>query len=138
MARNPLFLSQAVCTVIFDGQIVEGFAPGDAIRVIPSGEGSNVDVGLDVAVTTFTTDRSGEFEMDLMPTSAFLDTVNRLWSAQETAAARLLNVSVLTSANETVRLEGVSIASPGDMSTGGKTATPRTVKCKVQRVRMPQ
>lgn len=136
MARNPLFLSQAVCTVIFDGQLVEGFAPGDAIRIIPSAEGSNVDVGLDVAVTTFTTDRSGEFELDLLPTSAFLDAVTLLWEAQATAAARLLNALVLTSAGEPVRLEGISISTPGDIGTGGKTATPRTVKCKVQRIRM--
>lgn len=138
MSRNTEFLSQAVCTVILDGIIVEGFAPGDSIKLTPNAEGSAIDVGLDVAVTTFSTDRTGELELDLMPTSPFLDYVGALWTAQKTSAARLISGQILTAAAEPYRLEGVSVSDPGAVATGGKSAAPRSVKFKVQRLDLPQ
>lgn len=137
MARNFLFLNQAMCTVIIDGVPVFGFAPGDSIKITPNAEGSAVEVGLDGAVTQFSTDMSGEFEIDLMPTSPFLDVVNAQWLAQKTAAAVLMLGTVTTSAAEPFALIGMSIADPGAVQTGGKAVTPRTVKFKVQRIVMP-
>lgn len=135
---REVFLNQAITTVIIDGEEVTDFAPGDSIKITHSGEGSDVQVGLDVAVTTFSTDRSGGLELDLLPTSRFLDTVGSLWAAQATGAARLLSGVALTSAGEPYTFSGMSIANPGDAATGGKTASARTVKFKVQKVIPPQ
>ena len=136
MSRT-IFLNQAFVTVIIDGVPVDGFMSGDAVRITPNAEGSAVEVGLSGAVTSFSTDQSGEFEIDLMPTSPYLDEVGRIWAAQKTQAARLLDAQVLTSASEMYRLEGVSLSNPGGVATGGKTVSGRTVAFKVQKIIPP-
>ena len=132
--RNTLFFNQALCTVILDGVQVRDFMDGDAIRVNPSTEGSSLEVGMDNAVTTFSTDMSGTLELDLKGTSLTLDRINLMWLAQKTAAARLFNVQIVTSALEPIRCEGCSISSPGAIATGGRSASARTVVLNVQRI----
>lgn len=134
MARNTLFLNQAVVTVIGNGSQDVGHLSGDAIRVIPNTEGSAMDVGFDGAVTQFSTDQSGTFEQDFQQTSPSLDKYTNLWRAQKTAAARLFNCQIITAANQSIRLEGCSISSIGQISTGGKTATAQTVVYNVQKI----
>lgn len=138
MARNRQFLSQAACVVIFDGQQVSQFAEGDAIRINPSTEGSSLDKGLDGATTLIAYDPSGTAEFDLKGTSATLDQVNELWNNQQSSAARLFDVLVVTNAEEPIRLEGCSISSPGAIAVGGRTSSPRTVVLNVQNIIMPQ
>lgn len=134
MPRNTQFFNQALVAVILDGVQVVDFMDGDAIRITPSSEGSSIERGLDGAVTTFSTDMAGTLELDLKGTSRTLDQINLLWLAQKTAAARLFNVQIITSALEPIRCEGCSISSPGAIATGGRTASARTVVLNVQRV----
>lgn len=135
--RNPFWLNQALTTFIFDGLPASDFMSGDSIRIIPNTEGSSLEVGFDSAVTTFSTNQSGTCELDFKPTSLTLDYVNRLYKAQKTAAARLFNCQVLTSAAEPIRLEGCSISSTGTKGTGGNTASARTVVLNVQKIIEP-
>lgn len=132
-----VFLNQAFCTVIIDGIPVLGFASGDAIKITPNAEGASIEVGLSGAVTAFSTDQSGEFEIDLMPTSFYLDVAAGLWTAQKTMAARLLDAQILTSAGEPYRLVGMSISDIGAIATGGKAVSARTIKFKVQQIIFP-
>lgn len=134
MARNPLWFNQALCTVILDGKPLVDFMSGDAIRVLPNTEGSSIETGLDRSVTTFSSDRSGTAEFDLKGTSLSLEVINRLWKAQKTATARKFNCQILTSAAEPIRLEGCSLSSIGSISTGGKTASARTIVLNVEKI----
>lgn len=134
MARNPLWFNQALTTFILDGKPVVGFMSGDAIRIIPNTEGSSLEVGLDGATTTFSSDKSGTAEIDLKGTSLSLEVINRLWKAQKTATARKFNCQVVTSAAEPIRLKGCSVASIGAINTGGKTASARTVVLNVEEI----
>lgn len=136
--RNEFFMSQADCVVILDGVPATNFADGDAIRITPSTEGSALDKGLSGAVTTFAYDPSGTAELDFQGVSPTLDQVNELWNNQLNGAARLFDCLVVTSAREPIRLEGCSISSPGAISTGGRTAAPRTVTLNVQRITFTQ
>lgn len=136
MAR-ALFLNQSICSVVIDGAPVEGFAEGDAIRIIPNTEGSAVMAGLDGAVTLFANNQTGTFEIDLKPTSPWLSAAYRIWANQKTGNARLLAAQVLTDANEPVRLEGVSMSSPGQVSSGGTTPSMRTVVFNVEKIIFP-
>lgn len=132
--RNTQFLNQAACAVVLDGVQVTDYSEGDAIRINDNGEGSTVEAGLDGATTTFSTDQSGTMELDLKGTSATLDQVNALFRAQKTEAARLFDVQIYTAAAEPIRCEGCSIASPGNITTGGKEGSPRTVVINVQKI----
>lgn len=132
--RNPLFFNQAICTVILDGVPCVDFMSGDAIRIADNTEGSSIEVGLDRAVTTFSTDQSGTLELDFKGTSLTLEKINKLWKAQKTAAARKFAVQVVTSAAEPIRCEGCSISTPGGAATGGKTASARTVVLNVEKI----
>lgn len=134
MSRNTRFFNQANCAVVLDGLPVVDFMSGDAIRINYNTEGSSVEVGLDKATTTFSTDQSGTIELDLKGTSATLEQVNLLWKAQKTAAADLFSIQLYTSAAEPIRAEGCSIASPGNVATGGKTASPRTVTINCEKI----
>lgn len=134
MARNNLILNQALCTVIGDGTQDTGHMSGDSIRIIPNGEGSAMDVGFDGAVTQISTESSGTFEQDFQQTSASLDKYINLWKAQKTAAGRLINHQVITAANQSIRLEGVSISSIGQIGTGGKTPVGQTVVFNVEKI----
>lgn len=134
MARNTQFLNQAFCTVVGNGSLDVDHMSGDAIRIISNTEGSALDVGFDNAVTLFSTDESGTFEQDFQHTSASLDKYERLWKAQKTAAARLFSIQVITSANQSIRLEGCSISDIGGISTGGKTASAQTVVFNVEKI----
>lgn len=135
--RNPLFLNQALCTVIGDGTPDVDLASGDSIRVIPNTEGSSLEVGLERAVTTFSTDESGTLELDFIQTSVSLDKYQRLWKRQKTAQARLINHQIFTSAGEPIRCEGVSISSIGQKGTGAKTASAQTVVFNVEKIIYP-
>ncbi len=134
MARNPLWMNQAICTFIGDGTPDLDFMSGDAIRFIPNSEGSSMEVGLDSATTVFSTDQSGTIELDFKATSLSLDKYNLLWKQQKTAAARLFNCQALTSAAEPIRAEGCSISSIGARNTGGKTASAVTIVINVQKM----
>lgn len=127
MARNTQFFNQALVTVILDGTQVTDFMSGDAVRINRSTEGSSLEIGLDKTTTTFSTDKSGTVELDLKGTSPALEKINRLDKAQKTAEARLFSLMIFTSAGEPIRCEGCSISSPGNISTGGKQASARTV-----------
>lgn len=135
--RNPLWLNQALVTVIFDGVPARDFMSGDSVRVIPNTEGSSLETGFDVTITTFSSNQSGTAEFDFKPTSLTLDYVNLLYNSQKTARARLFNVQILSSAGEPIRLEGCSISSPGTLGTGGNTASARTVVLNVQKIILP-
>lgn len=132
--RNTLFFNQALCTVILDGVEVSGYMDGDSIRVNMSTEGSSIEKGLDSATTTFTTDMSGTVELDLKGVSPNLDQITALWLAQKTAAAREFSIQIMTSAAEVVRCEGCSISSPGNIATGSRTASARTVVMNSRRI----
>ena len=134
MARNTLFMNQAHCTVIVDGLPVVDFMSGDAIRINRNTEGSSMEVGLDSATTTFSTDQSGTLELDLKQTSLSLDQFGQLNKAQKTALARLVNGQIITGALASIRLEGMSISSMGNTGTGGKTASAQTVVFNVQKI----
>lgn len=134
MARNTDFLNQAFCTVVTNGSVDVDHLSGDSIRVISNTEGSALDVGFDTATTVFSTDQSGTFEQDFAHTSPSLDKYIRLWKAQKTAAARKFSGQVITSANQSIRLEGCSISSIGQISTGGKTASAQTVVMNVEKI----
>lgn len=134
MARNTQFLNQAVVTVIGDGSTDVDHMAGDSIRIIPNTEGSSMETGFDGSVTTFSTDNSGTFEQDFKGTSPSLDKYIRVWKAQKTAAARLFGVQIITSANQSVRLQGCSISSIGTIATGGKAASAQTVVMNVQKI----
>lgn len=134
MARNPLFLNQALCTVIADGTPDIDHMSGDSIRVIPNTEGSSMETGFDGTTTVFSTDQSGTFEQDFRGTSVSLDKYTNLWKRQKTAAAKLFNCQIVTSAAQTIRLEGCSIQSIGAINTGGKTASAQTVVLNVQKI----
>lgn len=134
MARNTEFLNQALCTVIMGGVPMVDLMSGDSIRVIRNTEGSSMETGFDSSTTTFSTDQSGTFELDFKQNSSSLDYLGRLSKAQKTAAARLLQGQVVTSARASVRLEGVSISTMGATSTGGKTASAQTVVFNVQKI----
>lgn len=134
MARNTQFLNQAFCTVVGNGSLDVDHMSGDSIRIISNTEGSALDVGFDNAVTLFSTDESGTFEQDFQHTSASLDKYERLWKAQKTAAARLFSIQVITSANQSIRLENCSISDIGGISTGGKTASAQTVVFNVEKI----
>lgn len=132
--RNPLFLNQALCTVIGYGSPDVHFMSGDAIRIIPNTEGSSLEVGLDKATTTFSTDQSGTLELDFVQTSPSLDKYQGIWKRQKTALASLGNFQIFTGAGEPVRLEGASISSIGQKGTGGKTASAQTVVFNVEKI----
>lgn len=134
MARNTQFLNQALCTVIGNGSADVDHMSGDSIRIIPNAEGSSMETGFDGTTTVFSTDQSGTFEQDFKQTSASLDKYQRLYKAQKTAAARLFNCQVMTSAAQTVRLEGCSIMNIGATNTGGKAASAQTVVMNVQKI----
>lgn len=134
MARNTQFLNQALCTVIGNGSPDLDHMSGDSIRIIPNAEGSSMETGFDGTTTVFSTDQSGTFEQDFKQTSLSLDKYQRLWKAQKTATARLFNCQVMTSAAQTIRLEGCSIANIGATNTGGKTASAQTVVMNVQKI----
>lgn len=134
MARNTQFLNQAFTTVVGNGSVDVDHMSGDSIRIIPNAEGSAMEVGFDGATTVFSTDQSGTFEQDFKGTSPSLDKYTRLWLAQKTAAARLFSIQVITSANQSVRLEGCSISNIGAINTGGKTASAQTVTYNVQKI----
>lgn len=134
MARNTQFLNQAFCTVVGNGSVDVDHLSGDAIRIISNTEGSALDVGFDRAVTMFSTDESGTFEQDFQQTSPSLDKYERLWKAQKTAAARLFSIQVITAANQSVRLEGVSISDIGAINSGGKTPSGQTVVYNVEKI----
>ena len=134
MARNTQYLNQAFCTVIIDGMPMVDLMSGDSIRIIRNTEGSSMEVGFDSATTTFSTDQSGTFEIDFKQNSLSLDVLNLIYRAQKTAAARLLNGQVVSSAFATTRLDGVSINSMGTTGTGGKTASAQTVTFNVQKI----
>lgn len=138
MPRNTQFMNQADSSVIIDGFLLTDFLDGDSIRVIPAGEGSAMDVGLDKATTLFGTNKSGTLEVDLKPTSPALDFINGLFSNQLNGAGRLLSGEVLTSASETYGLSGVSIVNPGTGSTGARTISGRTVVFNVEEIDWPQ
>lgn len=134
MARNTEFLNQAFCTVVGNGSVDVDHLSGDAIRIISNTEGSALDVSFDRAVTMFSTDESGTFEQDFQQTSPSLDKYERLWKAQKTAAARLFSIQVITAANQSVRLEGVSISDIGAINSGGKTPSGQTVVYNVEKI----
>lgn len=134
MSRNTLFLNQALVTVIGDGSSDVDHMSGDSIRIIPNAEGSSMEVGFDGAITVFSTDSSGTFEQDFKGTSPSLDKYIRIWKSQKTAAARLFGIQIITSANQSVRLEGCSISNIGTIATGGKAASAQTVVFNVQKV----
>lgn len=134
MSRNTQFLNQAFCTVVANGSANVGHFSGDSIRVIPNAEGSAMDIGFDSATTVFSTDQSGTFEEDFEGTSPSLDKYILLWKAQKTAAARLFSVQVITSAMQSIRLEGCSVQNIGQISTGGKASTAQTVVLNVQKI----
>lgn len=134
MGRNTKFLNQALCTVISAGSADVDHMSGDSIRIIPNAEGSAMENGFDGTITAFSTDMSGTFEQDFKATSPSLDKYNQRWLAQKTAAASLFNVQVITSANESYRLEGCSVLNVGTIGTGGKTASARTVVLNVQKI----
>lgn len=134
MSRNTQFLNQAVVTVIGDGSTDVDHMSGDSIRIIPNTEGSSMDTGFDGSTTVFSTDQSGTFEQDFKGTSRSLDKYIRIWKAQKTAAARLFGCQVITSANQSVRLEGCSVSSIGTIATGGKAASAQTVVMNVQKI----
>lgn len=134
MARNTEFLNQALCAVILDGVQMVDLMSGDAIRVIRNTEGSSMEVGIDSATTTFSTDQSGTFELDFKQNSASLDVLIRINRAQKGQQARLLSGQIVTSARASIRLEGVSISSMGTTGTGGKTASAQTVTFNVQKI----
>lgn len=93
-----------------------------------------MDIGFDSATTVFSTDQSGTFEEDFEGTSPSLDKYILLWKAQKTAAARLFSVQVITSAMQSIRLEGCSVQNIGQISTGGKASTAQTVVLNVQKI----
>lgn len=138
MSRNTFFGNQADCTVIIDGFLLSDFLDGDAIRVIPAGEGSTMDVGLDKATTLFSTNKSGTLEVDLKPTSPALDFINALFANQLNGAGRLLAGEVVTSASENYGLSGVSIVNPGTGASGARTFSGRTVVFNVEEIDYPQ
>lgn len=135
--RNPLFLNQALCTVIGYGTPDVNFFSGDAIRVIPNTEGSSMETGIDSSTTTFSTDQSGTLELDFKQNSVSLDKYQGIWKRQKTALASLGNIQLFTSAAEPIRCEGVSISSIGQKGTGGKTASAQTVVFNVQKIIFP-
>lgn len=134
MARNTRFMNQAFCTVVGNGSIDTDHMSGDSIRVISNTEGSAMEVGFDGPTTVFSTDESGTFEQDFKATSPSLDKYINLWKAQKTAGARLFSIQVITSANQSIRLEGCSISSVGQVATGGKTASAQTVAFNVEKI----
>lgn len=134
MARNTRHLNQALCTVISAGSADVDHMSGDSIRVITNAEGSAMETGFDSTITAFSTDESGTFEQDFKGTSPSLDKYIRLWKAQKTAAATLFNAQVITSANQSIRLEGCSVADLGAVNTGGKAASAQTVVLNVQKI----
>lgn len=134
MARNPLFLNQALCTVIADGTEDRDHMSGDSIRIIPNTEGSSMETGFDGTTTVFSTDQSGTFEQDFRATSPSLTKYEKLWQRQKTASAKLFNCQVITSAYQSIRLEGCSISSIGAINTGGKTASAQTVVLNFQKI----
>lgn len=132
--RNPLFMNQALIVVLLDGVLMIDFMSGDSVRIIPNTEGSALEVGFDSTKTLLTTNESGTAEFDFKPTSVSLDYINRLYRLQKTAAGRLFNCQITTSAAEPIRLEGCSISSNGTKGTGGNTASARTVVLNVQKI----
>lgn len=132
--RNTLFMNQAYTVVIGDGVPWIDFMDGDSIRIIENTEGSALEVGFDGARTLLTTNDTGTAEFDFKPTSPSLDYLNRLQALQKTAAGRLFNVQLTTSALEPIRLEGCSIASMGTSATGARTLSARTVTLNVQKI----
>lgn len=134
MARNTQFFNQALVVVLVDGVPMRDFMSGDAVRINRNTEGSSLEVGLDKATTTFSTDQSGTIELDMKGTSISLEKINRLDKAQKTAAAKLFSVMIMTSAAEPIRAEGCSISSPGNISTGGKQASARTVVINCEKI----
>lgn len=134
MSRNTQFLNQAFCTVVGNGSADVDHMSGDSIRIIPNAEGSAMEVGFDGPTTVFSTDQSGTFEQDFKATSPSLDKYTTLWLAQKTYGARLISIQVITSANQSIRLEGCSIQNIGQISTGGKAASAQTVVFNVQKI----
>lgn len=134
MARNTQLLNQALVTVIGAGSTDTDHMSGDSIRIIPNAEGSSMETGFNGTVTTLSTDQSGTFEQDFKQTSPSIDKYNRLWKAQKTAAGSLFSFQIITSARESIRLEGVSVQNIGQTATGGKTASAKTIVYNVQKI----
>ena len=127
MARNQYFFDQSRVSAIIDGFPAKDFMSGDAIRINFNTEGSSIEVGLDTAKTTFSSDRSGTIEMDFKGTSTSLDRLTGLWKRATRGGATLFTIVIVTSATEFVTCLRCSISSIGAISTGGKTASARTV-----------
>lgn len=132
--RNTQFFDQAKTTVIIDGELAEQFMSGDAVRVNRATDGASVDAGFDSATTTLARNPTGTVELDFKGTSATLATINSLWEAQQNGFGRLIDLQIVTSATEMVRCEGCAIQSPGNIATGGNTASARTVILTSQRI----
>lgn len=134
---RELFLSHDKCAVVIGERLIEGFAEGDSIRIIPNAEGSAVSAGLDGAVTLFTNNWTGTIELDLKPTSPSLDWIYRVWKDQKSGNARLLNGAITTDANEPWGFSGVSLLSVGQANSGGTTPSLRTIVWNVEKIDPP-
>ena len=125
--RTTTHFDQSKTTVIIDGALAEQFMSGDSVRVNRTTAGAALDVGFDGATTMLAVDPSGTVELDFKGTSATLDTINELWEAQQNGLGRLFDIQLVTSATEMVRCANCAIQSPGNIATGGNTASARTV-----------
>ncbi len=132
--RTTTHFDQSKTTVIIDGVLGEQFMSGDSVRVNRTTAGASVDVGFTGGTTMLAVDPTGTVELDFKGTSATLDIINELWEAQQNGLGRLFDIQLVTSATEMVRCAGCAIQSPGNIATGGNTASARTVIFTTMRI----
>lgn len=126
MSRNTQY-NRADVTVVLDGDLVEGFGEGDAIRIIPNEAGATITDGLDSSTISFNSIKSGQVEIDLKPTSKTLEKITKLHSSQKTSNARTFDIEVSTGVGEFHSCKRCAILNIGTITTGGETLQSRTV-----------
>lgn len=127
MARTEYY-NQGAASVTLDGDTVTHFADGDSIRIIPNDVGSATTDGLDGASTSFSSVRSGAWEIDLKPVSPTLDLAFELMEAQRYGNGRLFNITVTTGVGEFITLRNCGMVNDGGSVSGGPVMATRTIK----------
>ncbi|MPW31957.1 hypothetical protein F9L16_23670 [Agarivorans sp. B2Z047] len=126
--------NQALTVVIVDLIPQVGLFEGDPIRLIPNEEGSAITTGTYESTTSFSTDQSGQLEVDYKPGSASLIQLKTLWRNQKTFRAKTFSIQLVTGVGEPVSLQGCSIQSIGQSTTGGKVQQVKTVIFNIEKI----
>lgn len=126
--------NQALVVNLIDGIPAVGIHEGDAIRVIPNPDSTALTTGPYETSTSFSTDKSGSYEIDFKPGSITLLQLRKKHRDQKTFRAKTFDCQIVTGVGDPVSLKGCSIKDIGQTTTGGKVMQGRTVVFNVEKI----